>query len=123
MECPICLETIVEQDIDTLECGHSFHKTCMEEYKSYGRIVSCPICRLGEYSVISTNQTENNGESIAIDIQIQPLPNEVGETHRFSCMSSHCICFTTATLIVGFSIGMLTFLVIEVFKRQDIVGL
>lgn len=47
-ECAICLEIFEELDDDllycTLKCGHSYHKTCINEWLSKDK--SCPNCRI-----------------------------------------------------------------------------
>ena len=41
--CPICLYNICKGE-RTLECGHSFHKFCLEKWKKNGNY-KCPTCR------------------------------------------------------------------------------
>lgn len=43
-ECSICLNKMTkEEDIRTLDCGHKFHKKCINEALKYKR--QCPYCR------------------------------------------------------------------------------
>ncbi len=48
-ECPICLEQIESKDLLTTNCGHNFHKSCMEQMKEHDTsdksYVNCPTCR------------------------------------------------------------------------------
>ena len=48
-ECPICMEQIQSEDLLTTNCGHNFHKDCMEQLKEHDNsgksYVSCPSCR------------------------------------------------------------------------------
>ena len=42
--CPICYDTIKLRELETLSCGHKFHKECIEPWlKQYN--YRCPICR------------------------------------------------------------------------------
>ena len=46
--CAICLDDIEAKDLKPHFCGHIFHKTCWEEYKSHHLNVfrlKCPLCR------------------------------------------------------------------------------
>ena len=44
MECPICLEEYVFNDIINLSnCGHTFHRHCLEEWHQKSR--TCPTCQ------------------------------------------------------------------------------
>lgn len=48
VECSICLETIESKDLEMTNCGHSYHKRCLElfmEANQYERYVPCPECR------------------------------------------------------------------------------
>jgi len=42
MTCSICLEEL-ESNVRTLECLHSFHIPCLENWKQRQR--TCPVCR------------------------------------------------------------------------------
>ena len=43
-ECPICLETIPNQEeIYNIPCGHNFHQHCLELNCQINR--TCPVCR------------------------------------------------------------------------------
>ncbi len=43
-ECTICLETVIEgEEIRVLECGHTFHRTCIDKWLVLQRY--CPYCR------------------------------------------------------------------------------
>ena len=44
LECPICLDTICQEDIIKLNnCKHIFHKNCIWEWQKNNN--SCPLCR------------------------------------------------------------------------------
>ena len=47
-ECPICLSRSGEYV--QLHCGHSFHRTCVREWKDFlmsrGKSPTCPLCRV-----------------------------------------------------------------------------
>ena len=48
VECSICLEVIQSKDLDMTSCGHSYHKSCLEqlfEASAEERFVPCPECR------------------------------------------------------------------------------
>ena len=45
-ECPICLD-IMDKNLITTECNHTFHKECFDIWCSYKN--SCPLCRLSFY--------------------------------------------------------------------------
>ncbi len=43
-QCSICLNTYtIPEKIRTLNCGHSFHKRCIDKWLNQNQ--SCPICR------------------------------------------------------------------------------
>ncbi len=69
MFCSICLEILEQNSMKSLECSHSFHTYCINEWISYNtNSYQCPICRK-EYYI--TNQ-------VIIDIQenIEPIIQE-----------------------------------------------
>jgi len=39
--CSICLEPIIQRNITTLSCSHTFHKLCIKKWTKG----NCPICR------------------------------------------------------------------------------
>tara|TARA_B100000073_G_C23605289_1_gene522152 strand:- start:298 stop:804 length:507 start_codon:yes stop_codon:yes gene_type:complete len=43
MDCVICLEACNDSEKKTLNCKHSFHKECIEEWSNLKN--ECPICR------------------------------------------------------------------------------
>ena len=47
VECPICIEKIDSNDLETTGCGHNYHKECLCRVKenSPNRFINCPICR------------------------------------------------------------------------------
>lgn len=42
-ECSICLDTISADAIQCCQCGHCFHKTCIESWLRQSK--TCPLCR------------------------------------------------------------------------------
>ena len=53
-QCSICLnnlQNIFQKKYITLECGHSLHKKCFDEYRKVkdelNEIITCPLCRFG----------------------------------------------------------------------------
>ena len=42
-DCPICLEKITLKSSDKLECGHLFHKDCLDKW--FMNNYTCPMCR------------------------------------------------------------------------------
>ena len=44
-ECPICTEESIENSITT-ECGHTFHKSCLQPWcRQHRETTTCPACR------------------------------------------------------------------------------
>jgi len=43
MECPICYDVILEDDVARTHCGHTFHVTCLTSWLE--RATTCPSCR------------------------------------------------------------------------------
>lgn len=65
MECSICLEEIIENNLATTECGHTFHTNCLMNYgatviANATSTIMCPICR-NELVFIELEQ--NNDET------------------------------------------------------------
>ena len=59
MECTICLETYESSSVVKLDCGHNFHKDCIEKWKIIKN--ACPVCREKidiEEQIIVTAQAE-----------------------------------------------------------------
>ena len=42
--CCICVDKIKENKVRLINCNHSFHKDCIEEWFRKGNL-NCPICR------------------------------------------------------------------------------
>lgn len=42
-ECSICLDIISADAIQCCQCGHCFHKTCIEKWLKHSK--TCPLCR------------------------------------------------------------------------------
>ncbi|KAF7200799.1 E3 ubiquitin-protein ligase DTX3L [Nothobranchius furzeri] len=67
--CPICMETIKDEDKQTLRCKHSFCKDCLKTAFVYKPI--CPIC--GQlYGVLRGTQPE--GGTMTVFTSSSPLP-------------------------------------------------
>ncbi|KAF3453039.1 hypothetical protein FNV43_RR03472 [Rhamnella rubrinervis] len=64
--CSICQEDYVEEDeLGTLDCGHSFHIACIKQWLGYKNI--CPICKSTELVVVEKlNTLENGNETILL---------------------------------------------------------
>lgn len=82
-ECSICLNKLQScfcKKYITLECGHSFHKNCIEKHATTKRneniTITCPLCRFGEshdeieiarLKKIKQEQDDNRSDSISYD--------------------------------------------------------
>mmetsp|Transcript_338 Transcript_338/g.656 ORF Transcript_338/g.656 Transcript_338/m.656 type:complete len:161 (+) Transcript_338:37-519(+) len=44
-ECPICLDPLASSPTRKLQCGHSFHATCVLNVRRYGLSQCCALCR------------------------------------------------------------------------------
>lgn len=57
VECPICMERIDAESLDTTKCGHNFHKECLNTLKDNrevgSKFVDCPICRTKLWAIKS----------------------------------------------------------------------
>ena len=57
VECPICMERIDAESLDTTKCGHNFHKQCLNTLKDTrevgSKFVDCPICRTKLWAIKS----------------------------------------------------------------------
>ena len=42
-QCPICMETMEQNNIAILPCGHKFHFSCI--FRAASNKMSCPLCR------------------------------------------------------------------------------
>lgn len=65
-ECSVCLAGITRGAGTTLECGHTFHSTCIERWKATGHR-TCPMCRFEfvkpQYRVVLTVSRVADGAS------------------------------------------------------------
>jgi hypothetical protein len=53
VECPICLDIIETDRLDTLKCGHNFHEDCLDTLKQTNKdkkCCECPLCRKKFYN-------------------------------------------------------------------------
>eukprot|EP00190_Bangiopsis_sp_CCMP1999_P001672 CAMPEP_0198729042 /NCGR_PEP_ID=MMETSP1475-20131203/13948_1 /TAXON_ID= ORGANISM="Unidentified sp., Strain CCMP1999" /NCGR_SAMPLE_ID=MMETSP1475 /ASSEMBLY_ACC=CAM_ASM_001111 /LENGTH=111 /DNA_ID=CAMNT_0044491579 /DNA_START=400 /DNA_END=735 /DNA_ORIENTATION=+ len=52
--CSICLEELSKsmtgKDIVVLECGHPYHKRCIQQWLQRGREPQCPYCKAAIFS-------------------------------------------------------------------------
>jgi len=55
-ECSICLSSICSYDLHITPCNHSFHKNCLNIWKTYGN-QTCPYCRQ-QLSLIKNTHTQ-----------------------------------------------------------------
>lgn len=62
-QCPVCMEDIMKnRGTRTLTCGHTFHNSCLEQWKEQGKN-TCPMCRkLFDISKYSVQLTVTNNE-------------------------------------------------------------
>lgn len=49
MECPICLEPLINERTSKTKCNHIFHKECLKKIMHTNK---CPICRTALYEKI-----------------------------------------------------------------------
>ncbi len=49
VECPICLEQIDGDELETTSCGHNYHRNCLAQLKAscnkYPKHIECAVCR------------------------------------------------------------------------------
>tara|TARA_X000000950_G_scaffold248337_1_gene307308 strand:+ start:197 stop:436 length:240 start_codon:yes stop_codon:yes gene_type:complete len=57
MECPICLDSIIDVDKSVLKCNHMFHKECIDKW--FKKSHRCPLCRDSLFN-LSLSERENN---------------------------------------------------------------
>ncbi len=76
MFCSVCLEDLETSAIKTLECSHSFHSYCINEWISHNtNCYMCPICRR-EYFI-------DNQVIIDIHENIEPtIQNSIEENYK-----------------------------------------
>lgn len=44
-DCSVCYNTMENQEIVALHCGHIFHHVCLQQWITTGRGQTCPLCR------------------------------------------------------------------------------
>jgi hypothetical protein len=54
MECPICLESIEEEEVQLINCNHIFHGACINTWLKIKP--SCPLCRISTLSSFNGRQ-------------------------------------------------------------------
>jgi hypothetical protein len=85
-ECPVCYETMKPKDVYLTQCGHSFHKSCLQRWVSIQEgETSCPMCR----AYITPSFDQSSSRMIDTDSTNEELINEDLN------MSNHCFqyCF------------------------------
>tara|TARA_B100001996_G_C18527219_1_gene541554 strand:+ start:62 stop:499 length:438 start_codon:yes stop_codon:yes gene_type:complete len=80
MDCPICLEPIHDDhSIVTLECNHTFHERCANEWLSNND--TCPLCRNPNIQSTTIRMHVNDFIRIANSIRITFIyPNQARQT-------------------------------------------
>ena len=76
-QCPVCMEDIMSnRGARTLACEHTFHNSCLEQWKAQGKN-TCPICRklfdTSKYTVQLTVTNNEVGQSNVITIPSEIL--------------------------------------------------
>ena len=92
MDCPICLNPVIDDDEDKVEkkiytapCGHMFHENCYKRYETYNKNLelTCPICK----QILKRNNME---------LEVKPMfhnstaPNREPAFSEQSCNAYHC---------------------------------
>ena len=54
--CPICTDPLFD-DIETLPCGHTFHKGCIDKNASVTQNLKCSICKIYSFRCYFKNGT------------------------------------------------------------------
>jgi len=44
-ECSVCLETFSQKMVSKLDCGHTYHTSCITKWFSEDEQARCPLCR------------------------------------------------------------------------------
>ncbi len=55
--CPICLQSISDNDLCITNCEHSFCKSCMRRFLHSNNIIICPICRADIKEYVNNEST------------------------------------------------------------------
>ena len=69
-QCPVCMEDIYVRNCKKLQCGHNFHKKCLNKWKMEGNR-SCPLCR-----------ESFDLPQFRVEIHIQPINGAEREFHE-----------------------------------------
>ena len=95
IECAICLAVIDSGDLETLECGHPFHKSCIRRWMNY-RFPSfrCPCCNKTYNTEFFIPESSNRISTYPSDLVIL---RQCGITWFFII-----IVFSTIVLVVKF---------------------
>ena len=88
--CIICLEVLENENIriKKLGCNHAFHCECLEEWESYSKDSSCPICRTAYEMHSNTHDLESGSRfdsrtGVETDIEYSPSPNSLHSVDQF----------------------------------------
>lgn len=75
MTCSICLNEVKPTRNNAIRCGHIFHKSCIERWKSQGKH-TCPVCRkvfdVAQFSItlqVTNNFTSTTSNLVNLDDQ------------------------------------------------------
>ena len=63
--CPICFESIGDENVTTTACNHKFHCACLIEHTSKNN-AKCPICRTNILSTLNQEYTTSNNNYIGV---------------------------------------------------------
>uniref|UniRef100_A0A6T6MRB1 RING-type domain-containing protein n=1 Tax=Rhodosorus marinus TaxID=101924 RepID=A0A6T6MRB1_9RHOD len=69
--CAVCLEEIkVGEKIPVLQCGHVFHKPCLQPWLE--KHSQCPLCRLNLYSLKTSNESSTSTQLLTAGVPLSP---------------------------------------------------
>ncbi len=60
--CSICHENYKDKELyrELKQCGHFFHKKCVDEWFFKSKSYSCPLCRNNPFSICNYNKNSSN---------------------------------------------------------------
>lgn len=64
MECPICLDGIIEVDLSVIKCNHMFHKECIDKW--FKKSHRCPLCRDSLFNLNLSEREKNYWKNVKI---------------------------------------------------------
>lgn len=80
IECAICLETVTSNRSRTLECGHSFHKSCIKRW--FSKSLQCPCCRKGSIEALRSCRRSSIHVSIKKVLERGPFPDSMTDMEK-----------------------------------------